>query len=160
VKHRARLAEADLKKQGVTNPTPEQIKGRDERSSCRSAADHKGWGRIAQERGFKVGDLVRSDKAERNARADKAGAPGASRQARAAGETGAAGASRPVRAGTALMRALALLPALLLAPAVFAADGELSAGAGIVTARATKAPDRRQDLSIRSWPPMTAIPGS
>jgi hypothetical protein len=64
------LAEADLKKQGVANPTPEQIKA-EMTKILQERADHKGWGVIAKERGFKVGDLMRSDKAERNARADK-----------------------------------------------------------------------------------------
>jgi len=64
------LAEADLKKQGVTNPTPAQIKA-EMTKILQERADHNGWGKIAQERGFKVGDLMRSEKAERNARADK-----------------------------------------------------------------------------------------
>ena len=64
------LAEADLKKRGVTNPTPAQIKA-EMTKILQERADHKGWGKIAQERGFKVGDLMRSDKAERNERADK-----------------------------------------------------------------------------------------
>jgi hypothetical protein len=38
-------------------------------------ADHQGWGKIAQERGFKVGDLMRADKPERQARADKVERP-------------------------------------------------------------------------------------
>jgi hypothetical protein len=65
------LAEADLKKQGVTNPTPAQIKA-ELTKILQERADHKGWGVIAQERGFKVGDLMRSEKAERNEHADKA----------------------------------------------------------------------------------------
>jgi hypothetical protein len=67
------LAEADLKKQGITNPTPEQIKA-EMTKILQERADHKGWGVIAQERGFKVGDLMRSEhagKPERVARADK-----------------------------------------------------------------------------------------
>ena len=64
------LAEADLRKRGVTNPTPGQIKA-EMTKILQERADHKGWGKIAQERGFKVGDLMRSDKAERNERADK-----------------------------------------------------------------------------------------
>lgn len=58
------LAEADLKKQGVTNPTPAQIKA-EMTKILQERADHKGWGVIAQERGFKVGDLMRSEKAEK-----------------------------------------------------------------------------------------------
>ena len=73
------LAEADLRKQGVKDPTPEQIKA-EMSKILQERADHKGWGQIAQERGFKVGDLMRSDKAERNnverhARADKPDRP-------------------------------------------------------------------------------------
>src|SRR5205085_12152391 len=67
------LAEADLKKQGVANPTPAQIKA-EMTKILQERADRKGWGVIAQERGFKVGDLMRSEKAEkpeRQARADK-----------------------------------------------------------------------------------------
>lgn len=67
------LAEADLRKKGVTNPTPAQIKT-EMNQILSERADHKGWGQIAQERGFKVGDLMRPDRAgkpERVARADK-----------------------------------------------------------------------------------------
>lgn len=67
------LAEADLRKKGVTNPTPEQIKA-EMSKILQERADHKGWGQIAQERGFKVGDLMRSErsgKPERVARAEK-----------------------------------------------------------------------------------------
>src|SRR6185436_2592499 len=76
-------------------------------------------------------DAFREGRAQRARR--QAGAPGAPRQGRApraTGETGAPGASGQVRSGPALMRVLAVLPALLAASAVFAADGELSAGAG------------------------------
>lgn len=68
------LAEADLKKQGISKPTNEQLKA-ELTKILQERADHKGWGVIAQERGFKVGDLVRSEKAtekgERTARADR-----------------------------------------------------------------------------------------
>jgi len=67
------LAEADLKKQGITDPTPEQIKA-EMTKILQERADHKGWGQIAKERGFKVDDLMRSDRAgkpERVARAEK-----------------------------------------------------------------------------------------
>ena len=68
------LAEADLKKQGIANPTPEQLKT-EMTKILQERADHKGWGPIAQERGFKVGDLMRSEKAEHVARVDKPGRP-------------------------------------------------------------------------------------
>ena len=67
------LAEADLKKQGISNPTPSQIKA-EMTKILQERADHKGWGQIAQERGFKVGDLMRSDRAgkpDRVARVEK-----------------------------------------------------------------------------------------
>lgn len=72
------LAEADLKKQGITNPTNEQLKA-ELMKILQERADHKGWGVIAKERGFKVGELVRSEKAgekaEHTARADKVERP-------------------------------------------------------------------------------------
>jgi len=71
------LAQADLKKQGVTNPTPTQLKA-ELTKILQERADHKGWGVIAQERGFKVGDLMRADRAEkpeRQARADRPDRP-------------------------------------------------------------------------------------
>jgi hypothetical protein len=66
------LAEASLAKRGVTDPTPEQIT-----DILNDRASKQGWGKIAQDRGFKLGELMRSDKAtekaaERAARADKA----------------------------------------------------------------------------------------
>jgi hypothetical protein len=64
------IAEADLKKQGITDPTPEQLKT-EMTKLLQDRADHQGWGKIAQERGFKLGELMRADKAERNRRADK-----------------------------------------------------------------------------------------
>ena len=69
------MAQEDLKKQGITKPTPSEL--RDELTRIlQERADHKGWGAIAQERGFKVGDLMRPEKANDNAkdhvaRADK-----------------------------------------------------------------------------------------
>lgn len=67
------LAEAELQKKGVTSPTPEQLKA-EMTQILQERADHKGWGVIAKERGFKVGELMRSERAEkpeRQARADK-----------------------------------------------------------------------------------------
>lgn len=64
------LAEADLKKQGITDPTPQQIE-----SSLKSILDAraagKGWGEIANAMGFKLGEVVRSEKAERHERAER-----------------------------------------------------------------------------------------
>ena len=64
------LAEADLQKKGITSPTPEQLKA-EMTQILQERADHKGWGVIAKEHGFKVGDLMRSDRADRVARAEK-----------------------------------------------------------------------------------------
>ena len=47
------LAEADLKKQGVSDPTPEQIKA-EMTKMLQERADHKGWGQIAQDRGSRL----------------------------------------------------------------------------------------------------------
>ena len=71
------IAEADLKKQGITDPTPEQLKG-EMTKLLQERADHNGWGKIAQERGFKLGEVMRSDKADPRAHTDRA-----ERQARA-----------------------------------------------------------------------------
>ena len=71
------IAEADLKKQGITDPTPEQLKA-EMTKLLQERAGHNGWGKIAQERGFKLGELMRSDKADPQARANRA-----ERQARA-----------------------------------------------------------------------------
>ena len=71
IKIALQLAETDLQKKGITRPTPTQLK--DEMTSIlQERADHKGWGVIAKERGLKVGDLMRSEKAERNERDEKA----------------------------------------------------------------------------------------
>ena len=77
------LAEASLKQQGITKPTPEQLKaalvggtvnGRklDGVLAMRAAGD--GWGQIAQSLGVKLGDVKRADvaqHAERPARPDR-----------------------------------------------------------------------------------------
>ena len=70
------LADASLAKRGITDPTPEQIKA-EMTDILNDRASKQGWGKIAQDRGFKLGELMRSDKAtekaaERAARADKA----------------------------------------------------------------------------------------
>jgi hypothetical protein len=58
------LAEARLKEQGVTNPTPEQLKTTLS-GILQQRADHKGWGEIAHSMGLKLGDVMRSEKADR-----------------------------------------------------------------------------------------------
>ena len=57
------LAEADLKRQGITNPTSAQLKTSLD-GVLQQRADGKGWGQIAQSMGIKLGDVKRSDKAE------------------------------------------------------------------------------------------------
>ncbi len=73
------LAEAELKKQGITNPTPEQLKtalvgDATHKGILQLRAEGMGWGKIANSLGFKLGDVMRSAKAEgrdQTARADK-----------------------------------------------------------------------------------------
>ena len=65
------LAEANLK--GVTNPTPEQLKAALS-PILSQRAEGKGWGEIANSMGLKLGDVVRSDRAqgrERMARSER-----------------------------------------------------------------------------------------
>jgi hypothetical protein len=61
------LAEADLKKQGITNPTNAQLTAELDKI-LQQRADHKGWGQIAQSMGFKLGDVMRSEKAGEHAK--------------------------------------------------------------------------------------------
>jgi len=70
------LAQESLKKQGITNPTPDQLKTAvsgilDQR------AQHKGWGEIANSMGVKLGDLRRNERAtlakDGDRREDRAG---------------------------------------------------------------------------------------
>ena len=69
------IAQADLKKKGITDPTPEQLKA-EMTNLLQDRADGGGWGKLAQERGFKLGELMRSERAERVARAEKPERPG------------------------------------------------------------------------------------
>ena len=90
IDHALALAEASLAKQGITNPTAAQLEaalvGGDVTTSSGKVvplygvlqlrADGMGWGRIAQEYGFKLGDLKRSDRApDRVAQAERGGKP-------------------------------------------------------------------------------------
>jgi hypothetical protein len=61
------LSEARLKQQGITNPTPEQLKSA-LTPILQQRADGKGWGEIAHSMGFKLGDVMRSEKAARHER--------------------------------------------------------------------------------------------
>jgi hypothetical protein len=61
------LAEASLKKQGITNPTPAQLEAAT-MDILRMRASGQGWGQIAQAKGFKLGEVKRPEhvaKAER-----------------------------------------------------------------------------------------------
>jgi len=74
------LADASLKQQGITNPTPDQLKTTLS-GILQQRADGKGWGQIANAMGFKLGDVMRSEKADkvaqdrraRDEHADRAG---------------------------------------------------------------------------------------
>jgi hypothetical protein len=61
------LAEARLKDQGVSNPTRDQLKNTIN-DILKLRADGKGWGQIANSYGFKLGEVMRHEKAERPAR--------------------------------------------------------------------------------------------
>jgi hypothetical protein len=67
------LARASLAKQNIPNPSAEQLKLALE-PILAQRADGKGWGEIANAMGLRLGDVMRSDKAqrpERMARAEK-----------------------------------------------------------------------------------------
>lgn len=81
------LAEASLKEQGIAKPTAEQLKaalngGTITDSSGKTVqmsgvlqmrADGKGWGEIAHSLGFKLGDVMRSAKADGAGKPERAG---------------------------------------------------------------------------------------
>ena len=60
VDHALALAEASLQKQGVTKPTPEQLKT-SLTGVLQQRADGKGWGEIAHSMGLKLGDVKRAE---------------------------------------------------------------------------------------------------
>jgi hypothetical protein len=68
------LTEASLKKQGIANPTPEQVKTA-LTGVLQMRADGQGWGEIAHSMGFKLGELKRElhrpEKIERVAHHEK-----------------------------------------------------------------------------------------
>jgi hypothetical protein len=64
------LTRADLEKKGISNPTPEQIDASLQRI-LGARADGKGWGEIANSMGFKLGEVVRSEKAEHHERGER-----------------------------------------------------------------------------------------
>ena len=61
------LAQESLKQQGITNPTPDQLKTAVS-GILAQRADHKGWGEIAKSMNVKLGDLRRNEKAEFHAK--------------------------------------------------------------------------------------------
>jgi hypothetical protein len=62
VDHALALAEASLAKRGVEDPTLAQLETA-VMEVLQMRADGMGWGRIAQDLGFKLGDVKRSDRA-------------------------------------------------------------------------------------------------
>jgi hypothetical protein len=68
------LASASLEKKGITNPTPAQLETA-VMEILRMRADGKGWGQIADAKGFKLGEVKRADGAERVARAERPNRP-------------------------------------------------------------------------------------
>ncbi|HEY3077160.1 MAG TPA: hypothetical protein VGJ74_18475 [Burkholderiales bacterium] len=81
------LADESLKQKGITNPTPDQLKTALS-GILQQRADGKGWGQIANAMGFKLGDVMRSEKADKVAH---------DRQAREARGDRADRAARPER---------------------------------------------------------------
>ena len=92
VDHALALAEASLRQQGITNPTPAQLEAAlmggtitlasgktvELKGVLQMRASGMGWGQIANSMGFKLGDIKRADKAadrvakaERPAKAEK-----------------------------------------------------------------------------------------
>jgi hypothetical protein len=61
------LAQESLKEKGITNPTPDQLKSALS-GILQQRADGKGWGEIANSMGFKLGDVMRSEKADKVAK--------------------------------------------------------------------------------------------
>jgi len=70
VDHTLALAEASLQKQGVTNPTPAQLEAA-VMEITRMRADGKGWGQIADAKGFKMGEVKRPERIARAERPEK-----------------------------------------------------------------------------------------
>ena len=85
VDHALALAEASLKQNGITNPTPTQLEaalmgGKITTASGKTVelqgvlnmrASGMGWGQIANSMGFKLGELKRADKADRVAKTER-----------------------------------------------------------------------------------------
>ena len=70
------LAEAKLKQQGITHPTPAQLQAAligdaQHPGVLTLRAEGKGWGYIAHTMGLKLGDVMRAEKAERHERHER-----------------------------------------------------------------------------------------
>lgn len=61
VDHALALASASLEKKGITNPTPAQLEAA-VMEILRMRADGKGWGQIADTKGFKLGEVKRPER--------------------------------------------------------------------------------------------------
>jgi hypothetical protein len=70
VKIALELTKASLAEQGIKNPTPEQIRGALD-GVLEMRASGMGWGRIAQERGFKLGEVMRAERPHKIERAER-----------------------------------------------------------------------------------------
>jgi hypothetical protein len=64
------LARASLDEQGITDPTPRQLEAA-VMDVLELRAEGKGWGQIAQSLGFKLGDVMRSERAQPAVRSEK-----------------------------------------------------------------------------------------
>lgn len=126
------LAKYQLAQQGITNPTPEQLKialnggtitvdGKtvEYKGILQMRADGMGWGRIAQQLGTKLGPVVSGIKAQNARLASLPAAKQATTTTGAAKSSGAAADSTPSSAGT---------------------RGSSASGKGIVTASGASAP--------------------
>lgn len=70
VDHTLALASASLEKKGITNPTPAQLEAA-VMEITRMRADGKGWGQIADAKGFKMGEVKRPEHVAKVERAHK-----------------------------------------------------------------------------------------
>ena len=68
------LATASLEKKGINNPTPAQLEAA-VMDILRMRADGKGWGQIADAKGFKLGEVKRPERPERVARMERPSRP-------------------------------------------------------------------------------------
>ncbi len=64
------LAEASLREKGITNPTPAQLEA-SVMDILKMRAAGQGWGQIAQAKGFKLGEVKRSDQVHPPSRGER-----------------------------------------------------------------------------------------